>query len=145
MEINKMLKPAAGMGVLVGAILAVIGSIPIVNVCNIGCCLWIGIGGYFAAKFYAKNSQIQGDEALTVGTIYGATSGIVNTIFTIALGFIMGVLGMGIDAASGNALGPAAAGLGINMAAGLFSGIIFFFISVIFGIVGAFIYQATNK
>jgi hypothetical protein len=147
MEFKNMIMPGVGVGAAVGVILSVVGVIPILNICNIACCLWITAGGFAAAYLYGRKARVEMADGAAVGAIYGVAYAVVATVVGAALTILMGMLGMGLNVAQGAGAGNALAGFGVQAGFGLVGAIIGGFLNlvlgVVFGAVGGVLYAAT--
>jgi hypothetical protein len=88
MKGNAMLMPAVWGGLLIG----VLSALPIVNLANVCCCLWVIAGGMVAAYLLQSNAPqaiTTGDGAL-VGLMAGIIGALVHTIVSLPINLAMG-------------------------------------------------------
>ncbi len=81
---NKIFLDAPLIG---GAFMAVLSIIPIINLFNLLCCMWLVLGGVISFIYVNKKEEYVGRPS--DGLIYGVLSGIFGWIFSIVLGFLM--------------------------------------------------------
>lgn len=132
-----------------GAFIGVMSALPIVNMGNCCCCLWVLAGGALAVYLRKQNSvvPITAAEGALVGLLAGAFGGVIGTVLNIPIQMLMGPMQaewMSRIASAGNEdvppemremLDRMAAG-GIMGAAGIFMSLINIIMSTIFGMLG---------
>jgi hypothetical protein len=130
---NRSLLITAGIA---GLVMALLSSIPVVNLMNCVACLWLWVGGIFGAWLYKRQEgSINGGQ----GAAIGAIAGVIGAILAAILGTIFGSVGMAglsaLEATTGeDFLGGA---LGSVVAAGTSSLIGFLFNIFLFPLFGA--------
>ena len=84
--------------ILAGVIFGVVSSIPFVNWLNVCCCLWVVIGGAFAARTLIGKSPVfpvtSGD-----GALVGLLSGVISSVVYLVVGIPISLLLRGSDEA----------------------------------------------
>ena len=82
------LQPALYGGLLIG----VLSALPIVNIGNCCCCLWVVAGGMLAVHLRQQNSpfSVTSAEGALVGLLAGLIGGLVGTILSIPIDAMMG-------------------------------------------------------
>ncbi|KYK37168.1 MAG: DUF4199 domain-containing protein [Theionarchaea archaeon] len=84
-DMGKILLPALGCGVL-GAVLSII---PVVQMANIVCCLWIIVAGglavYVMKRFYNIVGKISISKAVLTGGLTGLVAGLIMAVFLIVV------------------------------------------------------------
>src|SRR5262245_3276363 len=87
---SERLQPAFWGGLLIG----VLSALPVVNIGNCCCCLWVLVGGGLAAYLRQQNTpyQIQAAEGAIVGMIAGAIGGVIQSVLSIPLEMMAGPL-----------------------------------------------------
>jgi hypothetical protein len=82
------LQPALYGGVVIG----VLSALPIVNVGNCCCCLWVVAGGALAVYLRQQNSPfaVTAAEGALVGLLAGLIGGVIGTILSIPIAGMMG-------------------------------------------------------
>jgi len=82
------LQPALWGGVFIG----VLSALPLVNVGNCCCCLWVLIGGALAAYLRQQSSpfQITAAEGAVVGLMAGAIGGVIQSVLSIPFEMMAG-------------------------------------------------------
>jgi len=85
---NDRVQPALWGGVFIG----VLSALPLVNFGNCCCCLWVICGGALAAYLRQQSSplQIEAAEGALVGLIAGAVGGVIATVLSLPLQFLIG-------------------------------------------------------
>src|SRR5918911_1860089 len=83
---NSKLRAAIIGGVCIG----LLSSIPYVRLVNVACCLWIIVGGAFAAYLYIKNSPVQ--VSAGEGVQIGAMAGVFGMVFELIVGVPLTIL-----------------------------------------------------
>src|SRR5919112_4726646 len=85
---NDRIQPALWGGVFIG----VLSALPIVNIGNCCCCLWVICGGALAAHLRQQNSplQIEAAEGALVGLMAGAIGGVIGSVLSLPLQFLVG-------------------------------------------------------
>jgi len=71
-----------------GTAIAVISSVPILNLINYVCCLGILIGGFLGVLFYKSRNPVGPKEGAIVGLFSGIFGGLLWAIFMVALYFL---------------------------------------------------------
>src|SRR5215831_9086451 len=75
-----------------GLILGILSAIPVVNLGNLCCCLWVLIGGIVAAKMLINQSPVfpvRAGDGAAVGALAGVIGAAVNLILGIPLGQVV--------------------------------------------------------
>jgi hypothetical protein len=87
---SSKLQPALYGGLLLG----VLSALPIINIGNVCCCLWILAGGAVAAYLLQANqpTAITPGDGATVGLMAGAIGAVVQLILSIPVSLVMGPL-----------------------------------------------------
>ena len=82
------LQPAFFGGLFIG----VLSALPIVNVGNCCCCLWVVAGGALAIYLRQQNTayQVQASEGALLGLMAGAIGGVISAVLSIPLQMAMG-------------------------------------------------------
>ena len=85
---NDRVQPALWGGVFIG----VLSALPLVNFGNCCCCLWVICRGALAAYLRQQSSplQIEAAEGALVGLIAGAVGGVIATVLSLPLQFLIG-------------------------------------------------------
>jgi hypothetical protein len=85
---NDRVQPALWGGVFIG----VLSALPLVNIGNCCCCLWVICGGALAAYLRQQNSlhQIEAAEGALVGLLAGAVGGIIAAVLSIPFQLLVG-------------------------------------------------------
>jgi hypothetical protein len=85
---NDRVQPALWGGVFIG----VLSALPLVNIGNCCCCLWVICGGALAAYLRQQNSlrQIEAAEGALVGLMAGAVGGIIAAVLSIPFQLLVG-------------------------------------------------------
>ena len=85
---NDRVQPALWGGVFIG----VLSALPLVNIGNCCCCLWVICGGALAAYLRQQNSptQIEAAEGALIGLMAGAVGGVIATILSIPFQLLIG-------------------------------------------------------
>src|SRR3982751_1962746 len=85
---NDRVQPALWGGVLIG----VLSALPIVNMGNCCCCLWVICGGALAAHLRQQNSplQIEAAEGALAGLMGGAIGGVIGSVLSLPLQLLIG-------------------------------------------------------
>ena len=93
MDQEGMLKPALIGGVLLG----IASTIPLINLLNCMCCLWVVAGGMLAAHLFVKSTPVAVTlgRGVLLGLITGAIGAVVETILSIPLHLALSGVGMG--------------------------------------------------
>ncbi len=81
---NKIFLDAPIIG---GAVMAVLSLIPIINLFNVFCCMWLIAGGVVSYIYASKKEGYVSRS--TDGLLYGVLSGIFGWIMNVVLGFLM--------------------------------------------------------
>ncbi len=132
-EINKMLVPAAIAGVAVAVFTTIIGLIPVVNLLNLACCLWLMAGGVLAVYLLKRGvGKIELKDGAIVGALSGVFFAVIDTIFSAVLMLI----GIGANLA---AMQQAFQGSGVETpgvaAIGLIAMVFLFGVNLVFGVI----------
>ncbi len=132
-EINKMFVPAAIAGAAVAVFTTVIGLIPIVQMLNLACCLWLAGGGVLAVYLLKKDvSKIELKDGAIIGALSGVFYAIIATIFSV----VLVLLGVSVDLA---AMQQAFQGSGIEAtgvaAIGFLAIVIGFVLNLVLGVI----------
>ena len=75
-------------GLLAGTLMAVLSTVPVLNLVNCLLCGWLWLGGMFAVWYYKRSYSgllSQGD-----GAVLGAVAGLVGAVIASVLGLIIG-------------------------------------------------------
>ncbi len=83
------LKPA----LIGGGIMAVLSSLPIINMGNCLCCMWVLLGGAVGAYFYARELPDGTPITSGEGALVGLLSGIFGALFGTFLGYFFMAMG----------------------------------------------------
>ena len=77
-----------------GAVIGILSTLPIINLGNCLCCMWILTGGFVGTYLYSRSLQPGYNLSGGVGAIVGLLSGIFGALFGAFLSyFLMAVLG----------------------------------------------------
>ncbi len=77
-----------------GAVIGILSTLPIINLGNCLCCMWILIGGFIGTYLYSRDLPAEHSLSGGDGAIIGLLSGIFGALFGAFLGyFLMAVLG----------------------------------------------------
>lgn len=147
---NERLQPAFWGGLFIG----VLSALPLVNIGNCCCCLWVISGGVLAAYLRQQSSpgQITAAEGALVGLLAGVIGGVISAVLSIPMQMLMGPWQEQLvqRIISGNpdlppeardAMERLAAGSALR-AVGMFLGIV---VDVIFGMLGGLLGVAVFK
>lgn len=87
---SSRLQPALYGGLLLG----VLSALPIINLGNVCCCLWVLTGGAVAAYLLQQNqaAPITPGDGATVGLLAGVIGSVVQFVISIPLSLVMGPL-----------------------------------------------------
>jgi len=148
---NERVQPALWGGVFIG----VLSALPIVNFGNCCCCLWVICGGALAAHLRQQNSplKIEAAEGALVGLMAGAIGGVIATVLSLPLQFLVGpyqrqimervLANPDMPAEARDALGRFGAGAGAAMT--IVGMMITIVIDVVFGMIGGLLGVALFK
>jgi hypothetical protein len=143
-DYNRMIMYCA----LFGAVVGVIGSIPILRLPNL-CCLWIVLGGFGAAYAVGRDARdMEAMDGVIVGGLFGLVYGVIVNVVTFLVNIPLNLLGFG-NLARGTPGGGVLADLGIKVGlAGFLGGLAVVALNivegVVFGAVGGVIYAASR-
>lgn len=135
---NRSLLIAAGIA---GVLMAVLSTIPIINLVNCLLCAWLWLGGMFAVWYYKRENP--GGVTTGQGALIGVVAGLIGAVIATVLSLIFNGAGM-VEAleAQREVLGDAADQVIALMAGGLgaFLALIFNFVFyALFGAIGGLI------
>jgi len=130
---------------LVGLVVGLIGSLPLLRLPNI-CCLWIILGGFATAYLSGRYARsVEYADCAIVGGVFGVVFGIVVNVATFIVNIPLNVFGVG-------SLARGITGQGILSRVGIHLGLIMIgdiavvvlniVLGVLFGAVGGLIYAA---
>lgn len=141
------LQPALYGGILLG----VLSALPIINLGNVCCCLWVLAGGAVAAYVLQANqpSPITPGDGATVGLLAGVIGSIVQLVVSIPVSLVMGPLqGRLVERLFENAgdipenMAPLLEGLrhgGFSVIGAILGFFLFLFIAMVFSTLGGLI------
>jgi hypothetical protein len=148
---NERVQPALWGGVLIG----VLSALPLVNIGNCCCCLWVICGGALAAHLRQQNSplQIEAAEGALVGLMAGAIGGVIGTLLSLPLQLVVGpyqhqimervLANPDVPAEARDAFGRLGAGAGAAMT--IVGMLVTIVIDVVFGMIGGLLGVALFK
>lgn len=128
-------------GAIAGALMAILSTIPIINLANCLLCAWLWLGGMFAVWFYRRDNRVP--LSMGQGATIGAVAGLIGAVIATILGLILGGAGLASSLASqaetlgetGDMIVGLMAG-GLGTVIGLFFNLVFY---TAFGAIGGLI------
>lgn len=150
---SSKLQPALYGGLLLG----VLSALPIINLGNACCCLWVMAGGAVAAYLLQANqaAPITPGDGATVGLLAGVIGALVQLILSIPVGLVMGpIQGRMIERVFQNAgdmpenMRPfmdAMRHTGFSILGAIFGFFVFLFLAMVFSTLGGLIGAALFK
>jgi len=143
---TQSLTKAAGIGIVVGIVLGLIGLIPfigIVTVC-LGIFVPIGVGALYAYFSAQEGEALDYGPAATGGAVSAAVSGLVSGIFSLLVGLVVGTTAGAFSQFGDLGLsgGEAAAATGIAAVGGVIGLCVGLVVSGVLGAIGGAVYVA---
>jgi hypothetical protein len=148
------LQPALYGGLVIG----VLSALPVVNLGNCCCCLWVIAGGMLAVYLRQQNSPfaVTSAEGALVGLMAGLIGGVVGTILAVPMAAMMGPVQQqlidhllasrpDIPSETRDAIERYATTAGFGAAAIAFQFVVMVFVGAIFGILGGLLGVAVFK